>query len=36
MANWGGQVLVIGAVLSVFAILVLLTIFDKNKEKKAA
>ncbi|MFW8053725.1 PTS ascorbate transporter subunit IIC [Vagococcus fluvialis] len=36
MANWGGQVLVIGAVLSVFAILVLLTIFDKKKEKKAA
>ncbi len=36
MANWGGQVLVIGAVLSVFAILVLLTIFDKNKEKKVA
>jgi PTS system ascorbate-specific IIC component len=36
MANWGGQVLVIGAVLSVFAILVLLTIFDKDKEKKAA
>lgn len=36
MANWGGQVLVIVAVLSVFAILFLLTIFGKNKEKKAA
>lgn len=36
LANWGGQTLIIVGVLSVFAVLVLMTIFSKKKEQPAA